>query len=91
MPSDAAIRSSRWLRKEMLRDNQVDSAHTGETFGQFGERQYNRSSVMAKSQLRGNREAKKPKQSKKPLPVSLPSGSRPIKAGPTSLATEKKR
>jgi hypothetical protein len=46
---------------------------------------------MAKSQLRGNREAKKPKQSKKPLPVSLPSGSPPIKAGPTSLATEKKR
>ena len=46
---------------------------------------------MAKSQLRGNREAKKPKQPKKPLPVSLPSGSPPIKASPTSLATEKNR
>ncbi|WP_206996671.1 hypothetical protein [Trinickia mobilis] len=46
---------------------------------------------MAKSQLRGNREAKKPKQAKKPLPVSLSSGSPPIKVRPASPATEKKR
>jgi hypothetical protein len=74
----------------MLRDNQMNSAHTVRTFDQSGERQFNQSSVMAKSQLRSNREAKKPKQPKKPLPVSLPSASHPLKAGPTSLATEKK-
>ncbi len=32
---------------------------------------------MAKGQLRGNREAKKPKQPKKPPPVSTPSRSAP--------------
>jgi hypothetical protein len=36
---------------------------------------------MAKSQLRGNREAKKPKQSKPKIPASSPAASAPVTLG----------
>ena len=34
---------------------------------------------MAKGQQRGNREAKKPKRTKPPAPVQVPSGQAPVK------------
>ncbi len=34
---------------------------------------------MAKGQQRGNREAKKPKQAKRPAPVPVPSSRAPVK------------
>ncbi len=45
---------------------------------------------MAKGQVRGNREVKKPKQPKKPTPVSAVAGSTPLKV-PASAAAPKKR
>lgn len=45
---------------------------------------------MAKSQLRSNREAKKPKQPKKPAPVWSPSGSAPSNARSNAAQAQKK-
>ncbi|SKD04802.1 hypothetical protein [Paraburkholderia hospita] len=45
---------------------------------------------MAKGQLRGNREVKKPKQPKKPSPVSLPSGAARLRETPSVADTHKK-
>jgi hypothetical protein len=46
--------------------------------------------IMAKGQVRSNREAKKPKQAKKPTPAALPSGATPIKVAPSSSGNQKK-
>lgn len=47
---------------------------------------------MAKGQLRSNREAKKPKQPKKPAPVWSPSGSAPgnVRSNATTAQAQKK-
>lgn len=45
---------------------------------------------MAKSQMRSNREAKKPKQPKKLQPATTPSGAAPIRVAPSASATQKK-
>ncbi|MCU9955767.1 MULTISPECIES: hypothetical protein [Burkholderia] len=58
-----------------LRDGELKSAHTVYVCKLSVEHQYHWSSVMAKGQLRSNREAKKPKQPKKPPPVLSPSKS----------------
>jgi hypothetical protein len=47
-------------------------------------------SIMAKGQMRSNREVKKPKQDKKPQPATSPSGAPPIRVAPSSSATNKK-
>ncbi|MEA3087247.1 MAG: hypothetical protein QOC89_4944, partial [Paraburkholderia sp.] len=47
-------------------------------------------SIMAKGQMRSNREVKKPKQAKKPQPATTPSGAPPIRVAPTVSATQKK-
>jgi hypothetical protein len=57
----------------------------------YGAHRYNWSSVMAKGQLRSNREAKKPKQPKKPSPVLLTSGPVSHRVRPISVETQKKR
>ncbi|MDE1008114.1 MAG: hypothetical protein OSB38_20815, partial [Paraburkholderia fungorum] len=46
--------------------------------------------IMAKGQMRSNREVKKPKQAKKPTPATTPSGAPPIRVAPSSSATQKK-
>jgi hypothetical protein len=74
----------------MFRDNAAKTAHTKRTLDQSGKRASNRSSFMAKGQVRGNREVKKPKQPKKPTPVSAVAGSTPLKV-PASAAAPKKR
>lgn len=50
----------------------------------------NREPIMAKGQMRSNREVKKPKQAKKPTPATTPSGAPPIRVAPTVSATPKK-
>jgi hypothetical protein len=47
-------------------------------------------SIMAKGQMRSNREVKKPKQAKKPQPATSPSGAPPIRIAPSVPATQKK-
>jgi hypothetical protein len=47
-------------------------------------------SIMAKGQVRSNREAKKPKQEKKLKPATSPSGAPPIRVTPSASATQKK-
>jgi hypothetical protein len=46
---------------------------------------------MEKGQLRSNREAKKPKQPKKPPPVWSPSRSDPPSVRPNFVGTQKER
>jgi hypothetical protein len=46
--------------------------------------------IMAKGQMRSNREVKKPKQAKKPTPATTPSGAPPIRVAPSSSAAQKK-
>jgi hypothetical protein len=48
------------------------------------------SPVMAKGQMRSNREVKKPKQDKKSAPATSPTGAPPIRVTPASSATTKK-
>jgi hypothetical protein len=48
------------------------------------------SPVMAKGQMRSNREVKKPKQDKKSAPATSPSGAPPIRVTPASSTTTKK-
>jgi hypothetical protein len=64
------------------------SAHTPECFRV--ERTANWESIMAKGQMRSNREVKKPKQEKKPQPATAPSGAPPIRVAPSASATNKK-
>jgi hypothetical protein len=45
---------------------------------------------MAKGQIKGNKEAKKPKQPKKPDPVSVVAGSTPLRV-PSGTPAAKKR
>ncbi|MFM0737825.1 hypothetical protein PQQ51_11335 [Paraburkholderia xenovorans] len=47
-------------------------------------------SIMAKGQMRSNREVKKPKQAKKPQPATSPSGAPPIRVAPSTSSTQKK-
>jgi hypothetical protein len=74
----------------MFRDNKLKTEHTRRTLDQFGEHARNRSRLMAKGQIKGNKEAKKPKQPKKLDPVSGVAGSTPLKV-PTSTPAAKKR
>jgi hypothetical protein len=64
------------------------SAHTPDCFRV--ERNANWESIMAKGQMRSNREVKKPKQEKKPRPATAPSGAPPIRIAPSASATQKK-
>jgi hypothetical protein len=54
------------------------------------EQNANSESIMAKGQMRSNREVKKPKQDKKPQPATSPSGAPPIRVAPNTSATSKK-
>jgi hypothetical protein len=74
----------------MFRDKGPETAHTEHTLDQPGERARNWSSFMAKGQVRGNREVKKPKQPKKTTPVSAVAGSTPLRV-PATPAAPKKR
>jgi hypothetical protein len=46
--------------------------------------------IMAKGQLRGNREAKKPKQQKKPAVPAAPFGASSTKSSSHAIETKKK-
>jgi hypothetical protein len=65
------------------------SAHTTSLLP-CGAKIANWESIMAKGQMRSNREVKKPKQEKKPQPATTPSGAPPIRVAPTVSATQKK-
>ncbi len=45
---------------------------------------------MAKGQLRGNREEKKPKQPKKPVAPATPFGTTPLRGNPPQGAAKKR-
>jgi hypothetical protein len=75
----------------MFRDRRDKSVQTRSTLRFSSERKTaNGSSVMAKGQVRSNREAKKPKQPKKLQPGTTPSGAAPIRVAPSASAAQKK-
>jgi hypothetical protein len=74
----------------MFRDNAPKTAHTGRTLDQPASVDVKRSRLVAKGQLKGNKEAKKPKQPKKAEPVSGIAGSTPLKV-PAGMPPAKKR
>jgi hypothetical protein len=76
---------------QMLRDSAGKTEHTACDARTFRRAQMQMGSpVMAKGQMRSNREVKKPKQAKKPAPTTLPSGATPIRVTPAPSATQKK-